>query len=57
MIKYIEEHHMKDKRKFFKDAKEIRKGFVPREFNCKDEMGNIISEKDKILKQWKHYLF
>jgi hypothetical protein len=50
MIKYIEEHHMKkDNREFFKDAKEIRKGFVPREVNCKDEMGNIISEKDKIL--------
>jgi hypothetical protein len=30
MIKYIEEHHMKkDNRKFFKDAKETQKGFVP----------------------------
>jgi hypothetical protein len=47
-IKHIEEHHTKkDNRKFFKDAKEIQKGFIPREINCKDEMGNIILEKDK----------
>jgi hypothetical protein len=56
MIKYIEEHHMKkDNRKFFKDAKEIQKGFVPREVNSKDEMENIISEKDKILQRWIDY--
>jgi hypothetical protein len=56
MIKCIEEHHIKnDNRNFFKDAKEIQNGFVPREVNCKDEIGNIISEKDKILQRWKDY--
>jgi hypothetical protein len=56
-IKTIEEAYRRNEtRKFYKDLKTFRKTeqagtLLP----CKDDKGNILIEKQQVLKRWKHY--
>ena len=56
-IKEIEEAHRKNEtRKFYKDIKTFRKteqaGTL---LLCKDDKGNVLTEKQRVLERWKHH--
>ena len=42
----------KETRKFYRKVNIIRKGYKPRIGICKDKMGNIVTEKKKVLQRW-----
>ncbi|XP_071652374.1 uncharacterized protein [Temnothorax longispinosus] len=42
-------------RKFYHSVNAQRKTFQPRVTMCKDENGNILSEKSAVLKRWREY--
>jgi hypothetical protein len=55
-IKEIEAHRKNETRKFYKDIKTFRKkeqaGTL---LLCKDDKGNVLIEKQRVLERWKHY--
>jgi len=42
----------KETRKFYSKVNIIRKGYKPRIGMCKDKMGNLVTEKMKVLHRW-----
>jgi hypothetical protein len=44
--------YAKETRKFYRKVNIIRKGYKPRIRMCKDKMGNLVTEKKKVLQRW-----
>lgn len=42
-------------RKFYEKVNKQRKEFKPRVSMCKDKSGNILSQKEEVLKRWREY--
>ena len=47
-----EASRQKETRKFYRKVNIIRKGYKPRTGMCKDKMGNLVTEKKKVLQRW-----
>ena len=50
-----ESNNINNVRKFYQMVNKDRKTFKPKITICRDNLGNILTEKDKILEQWTKY--
>ena len=51
----LEHNDRKESRKFYKSIKDNVQTFRPKLTACKDEEGNLLTEKHKIVSRWKEY--
>jgi len=57
MTELEEAHTRNETRKFYKDIKTFRQAEQAGMslLVCKDDKGNILTEKQQVLERWKHY--